>query len=121
MIVTSDGERLLGTDYWTSPHARRGLVYCSVNAGAVRLLVPPPAREVATAVVGSRAARLQLAGAAAVGVIHLVLEDGSASPYVLTIDARQLVSAGQLLDIPVLDHVIVAGDRFTSFATAGIL
>ncbi len=34
---------------------------------------------------------------------------------------RQLVAAGQLLDLPVYDHVIVAGDRFLSFATAGLL
>jgi DNA repair protein RadC len=34
---------------------------------------------------------------------------------------RQLVAAGQLLDLPVYDHVIVAGDRFVSFATAGLL
>ncbi len=34
---------------------------------------------------------------------------------------RQLVAAGQLLDLPVYDHVIVAGDRFVSFATSGLL
>lgn len=34
---------------------------------------------------------------------------------------RQLVAAGQLLDLPVLDHVIMAGDRFLSFVTAGLL
>jgi len=34
---------------------------------------------------------------------------------------RQLVAAGALLDLPVYDHVIVAGDRFTSLATAGLL
>ena len=34
---------------------------------------------------------------------------------------RQLVSAGELLDLPVYDHVIVAGDRFMSFATQGLL
>lgn len=34
---------------------------------------------------------------------------------------RQLVAAGELLDLPVYDHVIVAGDRYTSFATAGLL
>lgn len=34
---------------------------------------------------------------------------------------RQLVAAGQLLDIPVYDHLILAGDRFVSFATAGLL
>jgi DNA repair protein RadC len=34
---------------------------------------------------------------------------------------NQLVSAGQLLDLPVYDHVIIAGDRFVSFAAAGLL
>lgn len=34
---------------------------------------------------------------------------------------RQLVAAGQLLDIPVYDHVIIAAERFVSFATAGLL
>ena len=33
----------------------------------------------------------------------------------------QLVAAGKLLDIPVLDHVIVAGDKHFSFAEAGEL
>jgi DNA repair protein RadC len=31
------------------------------------------------------------------------------------------VSAGQLLDLPLYDHVIIAGDRFVSFAAAGLL
>ena len=34
---------------------------------------------------------------------------------------RQLVAAGQLLDLPLHDHVIIAGDRFTSFAAQGLL
>ncbi len=34
---------------------------------------------------------------------------------------RQLVEAGRLLDIPVFDHVIVGGDRYFSFAEAGLL
>ena len=34
---------------------------------------------------------------------------------------RQLVEAGRLLDLPVYDHVIIAGDRWVSFASAGWL
>jgi DNA repair protein RadC len=34
---------------------------------------------------------------------------------------EQLVAAGQLLDIPVHDHVIIGRGRYTSFAEAGIL
>lgn len=34
---------------------------------------------------------------------------------------RQLVEAGRLLDLPLYDHVIIAGDRFVSLATLGLL
>jgi len=34
---------------------------------------------------------------------------------------QQLAAAGRLLDLPLYDHVIIAGDRFASFATAGLL
>jgi DNA repair protein RadC len=34
---------------------------------------------------------------------------------------RQLIAAGRLLDLPLYDHVIIAGDRFVSFAAAGLL
>ena len=34
---------------------------------------------------------------------------------------RQLVTAGQLLDLPVYDHIIIAGESWISFATAGMM
>src|SRR5438034_1983185 len=34
---------------------------------------------------------------------------------------RQLVEAGRVLDLPVYDHVVVGGDRYVSFAEAGLL
>jgi DNA repair protein RadC len=34
---------------------------------------------------------------------------------------QQLAAAGRLLDLPLYDHVIIAGDRFTSFAASGLL
>lgn len=46
--------------------------------------------------------------------------DPTPSPEDLAI-TRQLVAAGQLLDMPVQDHLIVAGDRFVSFAAQGLL
>ncbi|GBD07601.1 hypothetical protein HRbin21_01431 [bacterium HR21] len=33
---------------------------------------------------------------------------------------RQLVQAGKLLDIPVLDHIIIAGDSYTSLRERGV-
>ncbi len=34
---------------------------------------------------------------------------------------RQLVAAGRLLDLPVYDHIVIAGDTFVSLAAAGML
>jgi DNA repair protein RadC len=34
---------------------------------------------------------------------------------------QQLAAAGRLLDLPLYDHVIIAGDRFVSFAATGLL
>jgi DNA repair protein RadC len=34
---------------------------------------------------------------------------------------QQLAAAGRLLDLPLYDHVIIAGDKFVSFATSGLL
>jgi DNA repair protein RadC len=34
---------------------------------------------------------------------------------------QQLAAAGRLLDVPLYDHVIIAGDRFVSLATLGLL
>jgi DNA repair protein RadC len=34
---------------------------------------------------------------------------------------KQLVEAGKIIDIKVLDHIIIAGDSFTSFAQKGII
>jgi len=60
---------------------------------------------------------------AAAGVI-LVHNHPSGDPTPSAEDravTRQLVAAGQLLDLPVYDHVIVAGDRWVSLAQAGLL
>ncbi len=46
--------------------------------------------------------------------------DPTPSPEDRTV-TRQLVEAGRLLDLPVYDHIIVAGDRFLSWAAAGLL
>lgn len=60
---------------------------------------------------------------AAAGVI-LVHNHPSGDPTPSAEDravTRQLVAAGRLLDLPVFDHVIVAGDRHFSFAAAGLI
>jgi DNA repair protein RadC len=59
-------------------------------------------------------------GAAGVIVAHNH-PSGDPTPSAEDRAVTRLVEAGRLLDIPVYDHVILAGDRWVSFATAGLL
>ncbi len=62
-----------------------------------------------------------LAGAAGIIIAH---NHPSGDPTPSADDrsvTRQLIDAGRLLDIPVYDHLIVAGQRYVSFAEAGLL
>lgn len=41
--IVNNGPTITRTSYWRTPHARRrGLLYLSINAGTIRVLVPPP-------------------------------------------------------------------------------
>lgn len=62
-----------------------------------------------------------LAGAAGIIVVH---NHPSGDPTPSAEDravTRQLVGAGHLLDLPVYDHVILAGERYVSFVEAGLM
>lgn len=62
-----------------------------------------------------------VAGAAAIIAVHNHPSDDptpSADDRAVT---DQLIAAGRLLDIPVLDHVVIGGDRYVSFSEAGLM
>lgn len=62
-----------------------------------------------------------LAGAAGIILVHNHPSgDPTPSPDDRAV-TRQMVDAGRLLDVPVYDHVVLAGDRYVSFAEAGLL
>lgn len=87
-----------------------GIVKASVGGLAASVVEP---RQVFKAAI--------LANAASVIVCH---NHPSGNPEPSREDiriTRQLVEAGKLMGIPVLDHVIVAEQRFTSFAERGLL
>jgi len=41
ITVSNDGQLITSSNYWSSVYARKGKVFCSVNAGAIRILLPP--------------------------------------------------------------------------------
>jgi hypothetical protein len=41
ITVSNDGQLITSTNYWSTVYAREGKVFCSINAGAIRILLPP--------------------------------------------------------------------------------
>lgn len=41
LTIKNDGQRIVETNYWETELAKEGFIYCSINAGALRVLVSP--------------------------------------------------------------------------------
>lgn len=88
----NDEQRLVATNYWESEQAQSGYCFLSWNAGAARLLVPDSLRasinEMRTAsyVIVSRGPWQVHGGREA---LELLFEDGTDSPYCLTLVTEQ--------------------------------
>ena len=85
--ISNDGPSIMSTTYWATEHARRGLLYLSINAGALRLLVPDAVR-------GELIGSLPPVGTECEAVIspatvRVVWLDDPEQPYEIEIDARQ--------------------------------
>ena len=93
LTITNDGPRIVATNYWDTEHARGGKFYCSVNAGAIRILVPPQRAadieewNACRYVIVSRGPWPQMALPDAV---ELLFEDFGDSPYCLHLEPRSL-------------------------------
>jgi hypothetical protein len=89
MIIENDGPAIRATDYWQSEHASAGLCYLSGNAGHWRLLVPEAAEGLLAEMRTGRRATIE-PSMVNERCWDIVFDDGSSSPYCLTIDKRQV-------------------------------
>jgi len=84
--VLNHGPLILRTDYWDTDLARAGKIFCSINAGAIRVLLPPAHyssltdMRVADYCVLSRGPWPEEHRAEA---IEIMWDDGSDSPFAL--------------------------------------
>lgn len=88
--VVNEGPAIVRTSYWRTEHAKRGLLYLSINAATLRLLVPPPVQGLLAELppVGTPC---ELVRSVLVGreTYQLAWLDDVDSPYVVEIDQQQ--------------------------------
>lgn len=91
ITIINDGPLIASTNYWQSPLARAGKVYCSINAGTIRVLLPPaqvvalPDIRAAQYAVLSRGPWPEMR---ILEAVEIMFEDGSESPYTLHLSAQ---------------------------------
>lgn len=90
--ISNNGPDITATNYFETPHARRGLLYLSINAGALRILLP---ETVATEIL--KEVRQTVVVVAKFGFnerigregVALWFEDGSENPFVFDLSREQ--------------------------------
>ena len=90
LSIHNHGPLITSTDYWESQLAGAGKVFCSVNAGAIRILLPPSAY---TFLADMRPARYCILSRgpwpaeSAQDAIEILFEDDSDAPFALHLTA----------------------------------
>lgn len=88
ITIANDGQRLVETNYWTLPHAQRGLCYLTANAGALRLLVPVAAAQYLAEMRTGKSVTIE-PSMQNPRCIDIVFEDGTDAPFFLALDKQQ--------------------------------
>lgn len=84
--IHNHGPLVVRTNYWESDMAQAGKFYCSVNAGAIRLLVPQSQRPAIEDMRASTRIVLSRGPWPAMGLpeaVELLFDDGTDAPYAL--------------------------------------
>lgn len=87
--IKNDGPRLVGTNYWQTELAARGLVYVSGNAGVWRLLLPRAAHGFLTGIRTGKSVSIEPSLAKPGQCWDVVFDDGSDAPFFVAIDKKQ--------------------------------
>lgn len=88
LMIVNEHTEIKETNYWDLEHAERGFCYLSGNAGIWRLLVPP-ATEFALEEMKT-GKRVIIETSEQPGCVDLVFDDGTPSPFTLTISREQM-------------------------------
>ena len=88
IITTNDDQLILKTNYWESDQARWGKIYCEINGGAIRLLLPEILHSMVDEVQSSKYVILSRGPWPEMDrreAVELLFEDFAKNPYVITL------------------------------------
>ena len=93
LTISNHGPLITATNYWRTDAATAGKLYCSINAGAFRLLVPPLLETIIPDLATGREAVISRGPWPAGGqadALEILLDDGTANPWSCHLDTRSI-------------------------------
>lgn len=106
--IVNESAKIVSTNFWDSEYDRRGLVYLSVNAGALRLLLPKnKAGEWLKEIKTSK--KCVIEKSANPGYVDLVFEDGTDAPFALSVHVEKQTDSDLALNRANLKMIVYAG------------
>lgn len=92
--IRNHGPLILSTNYWGSDHERAGKIVASVNAGAVRLLVPRKHADIVGDLRSSKHVILSRGPwpqGGATDAVEFLFDDGTSDPFSIHLGASSFV------------------------------
>lgn len=89
IIVRNKGEDIAETNYWSTEHAKNGLMYLSGNASVWRLLVPINVKDYISEMQTAHSVFIEQS-LSHDGCWDIVFDDGTEEPFFVTLDKRQV-------------------------------
>lgn len=93
ITIDNDGPLIVSSNYWDLPAAQAGNLYCSINAGAFRLLLPRSLESVIADMETGKIAVISRGPWPAMrqaDAIEILLDDGSEDPVALHLDVHSI-------------------------------
>jgi hypothetical protein len=90
LTISNSGADIAATTYWDTEHASAGICYLTANAGTWRLLVPEAAEGTLADMRTGTCATIEPSLAQPQACWDVVFEDGTDSPFCLSVDRRQV-------------------------------
>jgi hypothetical protein len=91
IAISNEGGEIIATNYWQSEYAAAGKFFLSLNAGVVRLLVPPSQMPMVHEMRTAKTIVLTLGEyEGKSGAVELLFDDHSDTPFVLFLDPAQI-------------------------------
>jgi hypothetical protein len=87
--IANKGQDIGDTNYWGTEQALAGLCYVSMNAGAIRLLVPKPIEGYVEEMKTGKRVSIEK-GYQDPRCVDIVFEDGTHSPFFVAIARQQM-------------------------------